>query len=78
MSGYRSYKQQVFINNSKKECVKNGFCAKPGFSEHQLGLAIDIFGLSQEIFEKNKKYKQYYNWMLENAHKYGWTQSYQK
>lgn len=78
VSGYRSYKQQVFINNSKKECVKNGFCAKPGFSEHQLGLAIDIFGLSQEIFEKNKKYKNYYNWMLKNAHKYGWTQSYQK
>lgn len=78
VSWYRSYEKQLKINQNNSSCVKNNFCAKPGYSEHQLGLAIDIFWLSQEIFEKNKSYKQYYSWLQKNAHKYWWTQSYQK
>src|SRR5699024_352628 len=45
-SGYRSYKRQVevFKNNAKQmgEKKANQICARPGESEHQTGLTIDI------------------------------------
>lgn len=77
VSAYRSYADQEGIAKRNPLCVKNGFCAKPGHSEHQLGLAIDIEGLQAESFTHGK-YRKYYDFMKENAHKYGWTQSYQK
>lgn len=77
VSAYRSYSKQVEINKSNPKCVKTLYCAKPGHSEHQLGLAVDIGGLQEEIF-KSGEYKNYFDWMRENAHEYGWVQSYQK
>ena len=69
-SAYRDFSSQENIANKTPECVQTGFCAIPGRSEHQLGLAVDIFGLSN--------YGAQYTWFRHNAHKYGFTQSYQK
>jgi zinc D-Ala-D-Ala carboxypeptidase len=77
VSGYRSaaYQQRLW---DLGRC-SDSLCAPPGYSEHQLGLAVDLFDASTEKeFETNKRYKQYITWLQANAHLYGWTQSYQK
>lgn len=77
VSGYRSAAYQKRLWDLGR-CT-DSLCAPPGFSEHQLGLAIDVFDASTEKdFEANKRYKKYIAWLKSNAHLYGWTQSYQK
>lgn len=82
VSGYRSYKRQseIFKNNLKKDGENaNKYSARPGQSEHQTGLAIDITCyeegdvLSYE-FENTNEYK----WLSENVHKYGFIIRYKK
>ncbi len=51
--------------------------ARPGHSEHQLWLAIDVFDASTNAAFYSG-YKSYVDWLQANAHIYGWTQSYQK
>ncbi len=77
VSAYRSYDYQSQIARNDPQCVINGKCAKPGESEHQTGLAIDIFAADSN-FSKNPTFMKYYQWMVDNAHKYGYSQSYQK
>ncbi len=77
ISGYRSaeYQQRLW---DLGRCSGN-LCAPPGYSEHQLGLAIDIFETTNESdFIANKKRNSYIMWMQKYAHLYGWHQSYQK
>jgi len=77
ISGYRSaaYQQRMW---DLGRC-NSTLCAPPGYSEHQLGLAIDVFDASTETeYYKNPKYRAYVEWLQEYAHLYGWTQSYQK
>lgn len=69
-SAYRSFDYQVWIEKTSPSCIKDNLCAKAWFSEHQTWLAIDIFWVTTN--------EKYYNWLKENAHKYGFTQSYQK
>lgn len=82
VSGYRSYKRQseIFKNNLKKDgFLANKYSARPGQSEHQTGLAIDItceevnFMLSDE-FQNTKEYE----WLADNVHKYGFIIRYLK
>lgn len=77
VSPYRSHQKQAYITKRRPQCVKNWLCATPWHSEHQLWLAIDIFGLSNSIFWHGE-YKTYYDWFAKNAHKYGYIQSYQR
>lgn len=57
----------------------DSLCAPPGHSEHQLGLAVDLFdATTEEEYYKNPKYVAYVGWLKRYAHLYGWTQSYQK
>lgn len=77
VSGYRTWnKQKSLFNNSKN---KNGlnhalmYSAKPGHSEHQLGLAVD-FNTTEKSFEKTKQYK----WLKQNSYKYGFFERYPK
>ena len=73
VSAYRSYKYQERLYNSYKE--KDGkenadtYSARPGFSEHQTGLSLDIDNIYTDFnnFEKTKEYK----WMIKNCYKYG-------
>ena len=76
ISAYRSYNYQVWI---KSWWCSDLFCAKAWYSEHQSWLAFDMFETSnQKNFLSNKNYKLYFDWMMENAPKYWFTNSYQK
>lgn len=56
ISGFRSYEQQQRMYAAKVE----GFTAKPGLSEHQLGLAVDVTTGDNENI-----------WLSNHAHKFG-------
>lgn len=76
MSAYRSYDSQKGIYYSriiavgKKETDR--YVAKPGKSEHQTGLAIDLTN-EDRWFVKSTKEAQ---WLAENAHDYGFILRY--
>ena len=75
VSAYRSYQYQK--NQISESCKQSGYCAREGESEHQLGLAVDLWETTNE--EKFLlKYQRYYDWLKDNAHLYGFHQSYQK
>lgn len=77
VSGYRSAAYQKRLWDLGR-CT-DSLCAPPGYSEHQLGLAVDLFDAStEEDFQSNPTYRRYISWLQTNAHLYGWTQSYQK
>lgn len=77
ISGYRSANYQKRLWDLGR-CT-DSLCAPPWYSEHQLGLAVDLFDATTEReFENNKRYRRYVAWLREHAHLYGWTQSYQK
>lgn len=74
VSGYRTEKQQQELYDdeiagykkegySKKEAEKQAqrLVAMPGYSEHQLGLAVDINGATYDL----------YFWLQQNSYKYG-------
>ncbi|MFA5524809.1 MAG: M15 family metallopeptidase [Tissierellales bacterium] len=75
-SGYRSYERQEFLFNYRAE--RNGveetnkLTARPGQSEHQTGLAMDVTSESVN-FSLNEKFEQTVEgiWLRENAHRFG-------
>lgn len=77
-SGYRSYDYQKQLYNNYKakdgEAAADTYSARPGFSEHQTGLAMDICNgvLAYNSFGKTKEYE----WAKENLHKYGFILHY--
>jgi len=73
VSAYRSHDYQKTLNPG----VDDPFRAKPGHSEHQAWLAIDILGLNEHAIMNDPVKKRVYDWMNDNAHRYGYTQSYQ-
>lgn len=76
VSAYRDFTYQQWI---KDRWCSDNLCAKAGYSEHQTGLAIDMFDAStQKEFLSNAQYKKYFEWMKINAYKYGFHNSYQK
>ena len=79
-SAYRSYthQNQVFedYKKNKGESYAKKFVAVPGHSEHQTGLALDIFtyGSTMATFENTEGYK----WLKDNSYKYGFILRYSK
>ena len=84
-SGYRSYATQKSTYNyyvSRDGVAKaDTYSARPGHSEHQTGLAIDITSLehpyitnNDNSFDKSKEYE----WLKNNCHKYGFILRYPK
>lgn len=77
-SGYRSYKSQkeIYYNRAKSQGLKkaNEYVAKPGTSEHQTGLCIDLTNEDRWFVEVTKEAK----WLKENAHKFGFILRYPK
>ena len=79
-STYRSYEYQSNLYNyyvKEKGLEYADLCsARPGHSEHQTGLAVDVEGSnnSYDDFEKSIEF----NWMKKNAHKYGFILRYPK
>lgn len=80
ISAYRSYDYQEelyerYLKNEKQEIVDT-YSARPGFSEHHTGLAIDIDNTKLDF---NKFYlTKEFIWMNNNAHKYGFILRYPK
>lgn len=73
MSTYRSYEYQVdlynrYVKTDGKEAADT-YSGRPGHSEHQTGLAADVFNNKEPYtnFEKTKEF----DWMQEHAHEYG-------
>jgi D-alanyl-D-alanine carboxypeptidase len=56
----------------------NSFSADQGYSEHQLGTTVDLITTGTGGKLAGFDTKPAYTWMLENAHKYGFTLSYPK
>lgn len=76
VSGYRSYAQQSSLYDSYVQqygqATADTIAARPGHSEHQTGLAMDVGNASgvcalQDCFEGTPVGK----WVAEHAHKYG-------
>ncbi len=80
LSGYRSYSTQSDIYYShvanRGEAKANTHSAKPGYSEHQTGLAIDVSldGTLEQSFGDTEAGI----FIKENAHNYGFVISYPK
>ena len=73
MSTYRSYDYQVnlynkYVRSDGKEAADT-YSGRPGHSEHQTGLAVDVYNgkICYTSFEKTKEF----NWMQEHAHDFG-------
>ena len=80
-STYRTYKRQDEIYKdfyySKGISYADKYAARAGYSEHQTGLAIDIFTTGNSTtsnFEESDAFK----WLSTNAHKYGFILRYPK
>lgn len=77
-SAYRSYQDQVDLTNyylrTYGQNYVNKYVAKPGYSEHQTGLAFDIGSRNVSVFANSKEYQ----WMQENAYKYGFIHRFTK
>lgn len=80
MSSYRSYDYQVnlYTNYIKKDgkALADTYSARPGFSEHQTGLSIDIDD-QKELYTNFHK-TEAYKWMINNSYKYGFILRYPK
>ncbi len=80
ISPYRSYARQnnlyqnYVARDGKQEA--DTYSARPGFSEHQTGLALDI--LSPTSTMDNFITTKEYHWLLKNAYKYGFILRYPK
>ncbi len=79
LSAYRSYQTQVSVYNKEVatygQAVADTQSAKPGYSEHQTGLAIDIGGGGcgiEDCFGDTAEGK----WVAANAHTYGFIVRY--
>ena len=80
VSAYRSFEQQAQLKGAYLVTYGTGantFSADQGYSEHQLGTAIDFTtsnmnGALTAAFENTEAYK----WLTDNAHRYGFTLSY--
>ncbi|OWT48167.1 M15 family metallopeptidase [Bacillus sp. K2I17] len=83
VSGFRSYDYQknLYANNVKRKGQEHTdrFSAKPGHSEHQKGLTMDVSSKSANnelelVFANTKEGK----WLKENAHRAGFIIRYPK
>ncbi|MEI6842937.1 MAG: M15 family metallopeptidase [bacterium] len=82
LSAYRSFGTQANLKATYKVIYGSGtankFSADQGYSEHQLGSALDFTATSTGEaltgFEKTKGYE----WLMQNAYKFGFILSYPK
>ncbi len=80
VSAYRdyNYQKELFDYYVKKKGLEYALdcSAKPGHSEHQTGLALDVEGSNKDYdnFENSKEFI----WMKDNSYKYGFILRYPK
>lgn len=78
-SSYREYEKQSSIYEDYKnwygQTKADKLAARPGYSEHQTGLVVDVFSSDNQLsgtFKDSEGYK----WLKENAYKYGYIERY--
>ena len=77
-SSYRSFNDQEEIYNEFRkvsQAYADSYAARPGYSEHQTGLALDITSL-EHPFIKEFTESDEFAWLKNNAHKYGFILRY--
>ena len=77
-SGYRSYETQTqlyqdYVNQDGK-AEADRYSARPGYSEHQTGLAFDLIGTDGDLVTEEKAAQ----WLLDHAADYGFVVRYLK
>ena len=88
-SSYRSQeRQQELYDNKVQRVMDEGvsleaaqaeaarWVARPGTSEHQTGLAVDIVSLSNQMLDETQESTPEFQWLAENAWKYGFILRY--
>ncbi|KKW37074.1 MAG: D-alanyl-D-alanine carboxypeptidase family [Candidatus Giovannonibacteria bacterium GW2011_GWA2_53_7] len=78
VSAYRSFGEQVAVKSGYKVVYGSGanqFSADQGYSEHQLGTAIDLTAPDRTVFVKFNT-SAAYAWLTANAYRFGFTLSY--
>lgn len=79
-SSYRDYKYQEKLYNQYLrdfgQTETDAMAAKPGFSEHQTGLTVDVttYGANNDTFETTEEF----TWLQNHAHEYGFILRYPK
>ena len=77
VSAYRTENYQRGLYNNKLKTrgtvYADNYSARPGFSEHQTGLAVDI-NSTKTVFEYSAEFK----WLQKHAHEYGFIMRYPK
>ena len=78
LSSYRTYDDQKNLWDARKKAYgtrkADEYAARPGSSEHETGLAIDV----ADYYDKNDKFgeTESFKWMINNCYKYGFILRY--
>lgn len=88
-SSYRTWeKQQELYNCQVSAYMSRGYerkkalqeagkwVARPGYSEHQTGLALDIVSQTYQLLDKNQENTPEQRWLMKNAYRYGFILRY--
>lgn len=85
-SGYRTYRYQSGLFNGYIESERSAhpswtydqavtevltYSARPGTSEHQTGLCLDLINENDPVLEETFADLPAYDWLVENAHRFG-------
>ena len=81
-SGFRSYEYQTklyqnYVNKDGKEAADT-YSARPGYSEHQTGLAFDILNGAGGLLGENPQDEKAIKWLHSHAHEYGFIVRFQE
>lgn len=73
-SGYRSYEYQEQLYNNyvarEGKAAADTYSARPGYSEHQTGLAFDLLDTTGNLLDGEEN-KDAIDWLHTHAHEYG-------
>lgn len=88
-SSYRTQETQAALFDAKvRACLEEGFTeadaraeaakwvARPGESEHETGLAVDIVSVSQQVLDDRRDLTAEQAWLHAHAHEYGFILRY--
>lgn len=79
MTAYRDYDSQAKLYKNEEDyngtTIADKKVARPGFSEYQTGLVLDIYSKNNTT-SKSFKGSDAYNWLQENSYKYGFILRY--
>ena len=71
----REYRQQGYSQEEAVELAEQ-WVARPGTSEHQLGLAVDIVAKDYQMLDEKQEQTAEQQWLMENCWKYGFILRY--